>query len=115
MAFTATQYLLKTSILTSTTLTSVGSYTVPAATRGWVQAVTVANTATTNVTNYVDVALYDGATPYYIAGKKTPLYPGGSIIVVGAEKHVLPTGGSIYVAAYATSAVDVVATIVEIT
>ena len=78
-------------------------------------AVTVANTATNNAMNYVDVQLFDGSTAYSITGAKAPVYPGGSIIAVGAEKHILPTGGAVYVTAYATTGLNVVATIVEIT
>jgi len=115
MAFTATQYLIKASSITSTTTATVGSYTVPAATRGMVIAVTVASTATGNGMNYADVDIYDGSTTYSISGKKMPVYPGGSVIAVGAEKHVLPTGGALYVTAYATFGINVVATIVEVT
>jgi hypothetical protein len=115
MAFTATQYLIKASSITSTTTATVGSYTVPAATRGMVIAVTVANTATGSAMNYADVSLYDGSTAYNISGAKAPIPPGGSIVAVGSEKHVLPTGGAIYVTAYATTGLNVVATIVEIT
>lgn len=115
MAFTATQYLIRASSITSTTTATVGGYTVPASTRGMVIAVTAANTSTGNAMNYVNVELYDGATAYNISGTKCPIYPGGSIIAVGAEKHVLPTGGAVYVTAFATTGLNVVATIVEIT
>lgn len=115
MAFTATQYLFKASNITSTTTATVGSYNVPAATRGMVIAVTVASTATGNGMNYADVELFDGSTAFNISGKKMPVYPGGSVIAVGGEKHVLPTGGAIYVTAYATFGLNVVATIIEVT
>lgn len=115
MAFTATQYMFEASALTSTTTATVGSYNVPASTRGMVVAVTVANTSTGNAMNYVDLALFDGSVAYNIGGRKLPVYPGGSVIVAGVEKHVLPTGGSVRATAYATTGLDVVATIVEIT
>ena len=102
MAFTATQYLFKASIPTSTVTATVGSYTVPASTRFQIVALTVANTATTNLTTYADVSMYDGATAYPIA-VKIPLYPGGNVIMQGVQKHLLPTGGGVYVTAYSTN------------
>jgi hypothetical protein len=114
MSFTATQYLFKASFISATTANTVGSYTVPASTRGMILGLTVANSATSNAMNYADIGLYDGSTTYYVA-RKTPVPPGGSVVAVGVEKHVLPTGGSIQVVAYATTGIDAVATIVEIT
>lgn len=102
MAFTATQYLFKATIPTTTNTATVGAYTVPAATRFQIIACTVANTATTNLTTYADVSLWDGTTAYPML-VKTPLYPGGTVIVSGVNKHVLPTGGAVYVTAYSTN------------
>jgi hypothetical protein len=59
MAFTATQYLLKASI-TATTAATVGSYTVPASTRGMILGLTLANSATSNAMNYADIGLITG-------------------------------------------------------
>ncbi len=115
MSFTATQYLFKASALTATTTATVGVYTVPASTRGMIIALTISNSATSNVMNYCDVGLSDGTNTYTIGGVKTPLYPGGSLTIVGVEKHVLPTGGYIAVTAYATTGVNAVATIIEVT
>jgi hypothetical protein len=114
MAFTATQYLFKASFISATTANTVGSYTVPASTRGMILGLTVANSATSNAMNYADIGIYNGVDTYIIA-KKTPIPPGGSVVAVGVEKHVLPTGGSIQVTAYGTTGIDAVATIVEIT
>lgn len=113
MTITATQYLFKASIPTSTVTATVGTYTVPASTRGQIVALSMTNTATTNVMTYADVSLWDGATAYPIV-RAVQLYPGGSEIVVGVEKHVLPTGGAVYVTAYAT-VVSAVMTLVELT
>lgn len=113
MSFTATQFLFKASIPTSTTTATVGAYTVPAATRASIIALTVSNIATTNVMTFADIDLYDGATAYRLV-TKAPLYPGGSLIVEGVTKHVLPTGGAVYVSAYATN-VSAIMTAVEIT
>lgn len=98
----ATQYLFKASIVTSTTLATVGSYTVPASTRGQIVALTLSNTASTNITAFCDVSLFDGTTAYPIV-VKAPLYPGGSLAVESLAKHVLPTSGAVYVAGYATN------------
>ena len=114
MAFTATQYLLNVSQITATTAVTVGSYTVPASTKGMIVGLTLANSATSNAMNYADIGLYNGSQTYFIA-RKTPVPPGGSVVAVGVEKHVLPTGGSIQITAYATGGLDAIATIVEIT
>ena len=113
MTITATQYLFKASTFTATTTATVGSYTVPASTRGQIVAVTLTNTATTNLTTYADVSLWDGTTAYPLL-VKTPLYPGGAVIVEGAAKHCLPTSGAVYVTPYATF-VSAIMTAVELT
>lgn len=114
MTITASQYLFKATNHTSTTTATVGAYVVPAATKGQGIAMTCANTSTGNLMNYVDVAIYDGATTYPLL-TKAPVYPGGNLVVVGFEKHVLPTGGAMYVTPYATAGVLTSAmTIVEI-
>lgn len=116
MTITATQYLFLATTLTATgTATSVGAYTVPASTRAQLIAVTLANSATSNGTNYADVSLYNGSFSVAVGGKKTPIYPGSSFVVVGLEKHVLPTSGAVQVAAYATTGLDVAVTLVELT
>ena len=114
MAFTAKQYLLKVSAITATTAATVGSYTVPASTRGMILGLTLANSATSNAMNYADIGLSDGVTTYFVA-RKTPVPPGGSVVAVGVEKHVLGATGSIQITAYATGGLDAIATIVEIT
>lgn len=101
MAFTASQYLFKASIPTSTTTATVGAYTVPASTKFQIIAMTLTNTATTNQVTYADVSLFDGTTAYGI-GRALPLYPGSNLKIQAVSKHVLPTGGAVYVTAYAT-------------
>lgn len=113
MSITATQYLFKGSVPTSTTTATVGPYTVPASTRGQIVALTVANTATTNVTTYCDVALWDGTTAYTLV-RAAKLFPGGNLVVEGLAKHVLPTGGGVYLTAYATT-VAAAMSIIELT
>lgn len=114
MTITATQYLFKATNHTATTTATVGSYVVPAATKGQVIALTLANTSTGNLMNYADVAIFDGTTQYPLL-TKAPVYPGGCLVVAGIEKHVLPTGGSAYVTPYATAGVMTSAlTVVEV-
>lgn len=107
MGFSATQYLFKASIPTSTVTATVGAYTVPAATRFSIIAMTLTNTATTNVVTYADVSLFDGTTAFPV-GVKLPLYPGGNLSVDGIDKHILPTGGQVLVTAYATNVCAIV-------
>lgn len=113
MAFTATQYLFKASVPTSTTTATVGAYTVPASTRTSIYAVTVSNTATTNKTTYADIHLFDGTIAYPLV-VKMPLIPGGAVVIEGVQKHVLPTSGAVYLTAYSTF-VSAIMTGVEIT
>lgn len=101
MSITATQYIFKASIPTSTVTATVGAYTVPAATRFQINTVTLTNTATTNLTTYADVSLFDGTTAFPLV-VKTPLYPGGAQVIEGAQKHCLPTSGAVLVTFYAT-------------
>ncbi len=113
MAFTVSQYLFKASIFTATTTATQGTsaatassgYTVPAATRFSIIAMTLTNTSTTNAMAFADVSLYDGTTASTVIPLlvKTPLYPGGTLVVEGAQKHTLATGGAVYVTAYATN------------
>lgn len=115
MTITATQYQAFATTLTATTAaTSVGGYTVPGSSKGQLIAVTIANAATTNITNYVDVALYNGSFSTPVGGVKTPVYPGSSFVVVGLEKHILPSGGAVQVTPYATSGLAVYGSVVEI-
>lgn len=115
MTITSSQYLFKASNATATTFATIGAYTVPAATRGQVIAVTIANTATTFARAWADVQIFDGTTAYNLV-RAMPVDPGSSSVVVGLEKHVLPTGGAVYFNCYATSApVTALMTIVEIT
>lgn len=115
MTFTASQYLFKATNHTSTTTATVGGYVVPAATRGEVMALTLANTSTGNQMNYADVSVFDGTTPYPVA-VKAPVYPGGNLVVYAVVKQVMPTGGAMYVTPYATAGVlTSVMTVIEVT
>lgn len=95
-----------------TTITSVGGYTVAAATQVTVIGLTVANLTTSNI--FVDVTLYNGATDYYIV-KGCPIPVGGSVVIVGGDqKVVLETGDSIRVKSDVAASADVIMSILEI-
>jgi hypothetical protein len=107
-------FLRKVSSGIGTSLTSVGSYTVPSATKTTVIGLSIANTTGTTPVS-VDVSLYNGATDYYI-GKGLPVPQGSSIIVIGGDqKVVMETGDSIRVKSSVAASVDVVMSILEIT
>ncbi len=115
MTFTASQYLFKGTNHTSTTTATVGGYVVPAATRGEVMALTLANSSSGNLMNYADVSIYDGATVFPVA-VKAPVYPGGNLTVYAVAKQVLPTGGAVYITPYATAGVlTSIMTVIEVT
>lgn len=109
MAFTSTQYLFKPSTFTATTTATQGSstattadgYTVPASTKFSIVALTLTNTATTNLTTYADIQLYNGTSAYTLVSK-AQLYVGGTFVVDGIEKHILPSGGAVYITPYST-------------
>lgn len=93
------------------TATTVGSYTVPAATATTVIGLSVANISGADVT--VDVMLNDGTTNYYLI-KGCPVLAGSSAVVVGGDqKVVLQPGDSIKVQSSAAASVDTVMSILE--
>lgn len=107
-------FLRKVSSGIGTSLTSVGSYTVPSATKTTVIGLSVANTTASNPIS-VDVSLYNGATDYYI-GKNIPVPQGSSVIIIGGDqKVVMEPGDSIRVKSTVASSVDAVMSILEIT
>lgn len=96
-----------------TSLTSIGSYTVPAATQVTLIGLVVANTTTSNIT--VDVTLNDGATDTYVV-RNAPVQPGSSLVPVGgSQKIVLQTGDSIKVKSSAAASIDAVISLLEMT
>lgn len=96
-----------------TTLTSVGTYTVPASTQVTIIGLTVANTSVSNIT--VDVTLYNGVTDYYIV-KNCPVPIGSSVVIIGGDqKVVLESGDSVRVKqSDAAASADVIMSILEI-
>lgn len=96
-----------------TSLTAVGSYTVPSATTTVVVGLTVCNTSGSTVN--IDVTLNDGSADHYIV-KSAPVSAGGALVPIGGEqKIVLETGDSIKVKSDAVTSVDAILSIMEIT
>jgi hypothetical protein len=92
--------------------TTVGGYTVPAATATTVIGLTCANTTTAPIT--VDVEHNDGSTDTYIV-KGATVPSGGSLVVVGGDqKVVLEATDSIKVTSSAATSCDVIMSILEI-
>lgn len=97
-----------------TSLTAVGSYTVPSATKTTVIGLSIANTTTSTPVS-VDVTLFNGTTDFYL-GRGLPVPQGSALIVIGGDqKVVLETGDSIRVRSSAAASVDAVMSILEIT
>lgn len=94
-----------------TSLTSVGSYTVPANTVATVIGLTLCNT--TNNVIQVSASLYDGTNDYYIISNAT-LVVGGTIAIAGGDqKIVMQAGESIRAVSNAATSTDVILTILE--
>ena len=109
----ANAFTRKVSRGVGTALTAVGSYTVGASTQTTVIGLTVANTSAATVN--IDVTLNDGANDTYIV-KDAPVPAGGALVPVGGnQKIVLITGDSIKVNSSASSSIDAVLSILEIT
>lgn len=93
------------------TITTIGAYTVPAATQVTVIGLTVANVTGNNIV--VSVTLYNGATDYYIV-KDCPIPIGSSVVVVGGDqKVVLEPGDSIRVVSNTAASADCILSILE--
>jgi len=104
-----------TTVSTSTALTAVNAATATGVT-GWALGLTVAVTATTNQTAYVDVTRYNGSSHYYIV-RQAPVFPGSSIAAVAKENpQSFASGYQFYVAITSTGTpVDCNLSVVEIT
>ena len=96
-----------------TSLTAVGSYTVPSATQTTVIGLVVANTSSSQV--LIDATVNDASNDTYLI-KQAPVPSGGAIVIVGGDqKVVLEVGDSIKVKSDTATSVDVVMSILEIT
>lgn len=109
----ANNFKRKLSRSIGTTLTSVGSYTVPASTEVTVIGLDIANTSSSQV--LVDATVNDGSNDTYLI-KEAPIPSGGSLVVIGGDqKVVLEPSDSIKVKSDTATSVDVVLSILEIT
>lgn len=96
-----------------TSLTTVGSYTVGAATQTTVIGLSLCNTTAQPIT--VDVTVNDAVNDFYVL-KGASIPPGSSIAAVGGDqKIVITTNDSIKVKSSAASSLDAVMSILEIT
>jgi hypothetical protein len=95
-----------------TSVVSVGSYTVPAATQTTVIGLSVANLTANTVK--ATVIHHDGSNSTNIV-KAAQVLPGTSLVIVGGDqKLVLQTGDSVRVSSDTETSLDVVMSILEI-
>lgn len=96
-----------------TSAINVGSYTVAANTTVVVVGLTVTNKTGSSIS--ANVFINDGAANTYITAN-APISSGASLVAVGGDqKVVLLTGDKIYVESSASSSIDAVLSILEIT
>ena len=96
-----------------TTATAIGAYTVAANTTVVVVGLTVTNKTGSSIT--ANVFIYDGAGNTFISSN-APISSGSSLVAVGGDqKLVLITGDKVYVQSSASSSIDAVLSILEIT
>ena len=109
----AITFLRKTERNIGTSLTQIDSYAVGGSTKTTVIGLSVSNTTTSAVD--VDVTLNDGSNDFYIV-KNCPLPSGSTVILIGGDqKVVMEPSDLIKVKSTASSSVDVVMSILEIT
>jgi len=105
----ANTFLRKISSNISTTLTSVGSYTVGANIGAVVVGLSISNTTPSQV--FANVTINNGSTDYYIVRNATIPAEGTLITVGGDQKVILQTGDSVKVSA--SGNVDVIMSVME--
>jgi hypothetical protein len=109
----ANSFKRKLSRSIGTSLTAVGSYTVPSSTEVTVIGLDVANRTASQV--LVDVTLNDASNDTYLIFQ-APVPSGGALALIGGDqKVVLEVGDSIKVKSDTAGSVDVVMSILEIT
>ena len=110
----ANTFTRKLSRLVGTTPTTVGSYTVPSATTAIVVGLSVTNVTAGAIT--ANVSILDNAAQTTNLAVNAPLSAGSSLIIGGGDqKIVLVTGDQLQVTSSASTSVDVVMSIMEIT
>lgn len=95
------------------TPTKIGSYTVASATSTVVIGLTITNTTGSAIN--ANVYINNGVANTYVVAN-SPISSGASLVIVGGDqKIVLITGDSVYVQSSASSSIDAVMSIMEIT
>jgi len=109
----ANTFKRKLSRAIGTSLTAVGSYTVPSSTATTVIGLVVSNITASQV--LITATVNDGSNDTNLI-KDAPVPSGGAIVIVGGDqKVVLETLDSVKVKSDTASSVDVVMSILEIT
>lgn len=109
----ANTFTRKLSQNVGTTATAIGAYTVAANTTVVVVGLTVTNKTGSSIT--ANVFINDGAANTYVSAN-APISSGSSLVAVGGDqKLVLITGDKVYVESSASSSIDAVLSILEIT
>ena len=109
----ANSFKRKLSRSIGTSLTAVGSYTVPSSTEVTVIGLDVANRTASQV--LIDVTLNDASNDTYLI-YQAPVPSGGSLVVVGGDqKVVMEPGDIITVTSDTASSADVVLSHLDIT
>jgi len=108
----ANTFKVKTSRDITSSLASVGTYTVPASTSATVIGLSLANKTSNTVS--VSGAHYDGTNTTYLFAN-VPVVAGGSFVAVGGDqKLVLETGHSFRVSCNTAASVDAIMSILEV-
>jgi hypothetical protein len=110
----ANTFTRKLSRNVGTTADQIGSYTVAANTVAVVIGVTVTNTSGSAITANVYLQDSTVANTYIVAN--APISSGASLVPIGGDqKIVMITGDKLYVQSSASSSVDAIMSIMEIT
>lgn len=110
----ANTFTRKTSRNVGTTADQIGSYTVAANTVAVVIGVTVTNKSGSAITANVYLQDSTVANTYIVAN--APISSGASLVPIGGDqKIVMITGDKLYVQSSASSSVDAIMSIMEIT
>lgn len=109
----ANTFYRKLSRNVGTSITAIGSYTVPTGATAVIVGLTVCNTSGATVA--VDITVNDGTNDYYIV-KAAPISAGGALVPIGGEqKIILAEADSVKIKSDAATSLDAVLSIMEIT
>lgn len=109
----ANTFYRKLSRNVGTSITAIGSYTVPSGATAVIVGLTVCNTSGATVA--VDITVNDGTNDYYIV-KAAPISAGGALVPIGGEqKIILAEADSVKIKSDAATSLDAVLSIMEIT